>query len=107
MHRIAKVAVLVAAAVAFSAPVANADRSYIYNSYSDDVTDWHTGVGWGGAMARDMDQDGNSVKAPSPPGWWSLAPSASPSAVSSSPSFALRSQHAGAESGALQMTDAT
>ncbi|MFD0271356.1 hypothetical protein ACFVGY_33015 [Streptomyces sp. NPDC127106] len=63
MHRIAKVAVLVAAAVAFSAPVANADRSYIYNSYSDDVTDWHTGVGWGGATACDMDQDGNSVKA--------------------------------------------
>ncbi|MET9963872.1 hypothetical protein ABZ128_33170 [Streptomyces sp. NPDC006326] len=63
MHRIAQVAVLVTAAVAFSAPVANADRSYIYNSYSEDVTDWHTGVSWGGALACDMDQDGNSVKA--------------------------------------------
>lgn len=63
MHRIAKMAVLVTAAIALSAPVANADRSYIYSSYSDVVDDWHTGVGWADAIACDMDQDGNSVKA--------------------------------------------
>ncbi|MFJ3978680.1 hypothetical protein [Streptomyces sp. NPDC090021] len=63
MHRIAKVAVLVAAAITLSAPVANAERSYIYKSYSEEIWEWRSGVQWAGAIACDMDQDGNSVKA--------------------------------------------
>ncbi|MFJ1568718.1 hypothetical protein [Streptomyces erythrochromogenes] len=62
MHRIAKAAVLVTAAIALSAPVATAEPSYIYNSFSDVVDDYRTGVSWADVMACDKDQDGNSVK---------------------------------------------
>ncbi|MFF3689933.1 hypothetical protein [Streptomyces sp. NPDC002187] len=61
MHRIAKVAVLAAAAVAFSAPTATAAKSYIYNSFSQDL-ERHL-VTWATVMACDGDQDGNWVKA--------------------------------------------
>lgn len=61
MHRIAKVAVLAVAAVAFSAPGATAAKSWIYNSFSQDLE--RHGVSWASVMACDGDQDGNWVKA--------------------------------------------
>ncbi|MEU9032780.1 hypothetical protein AB0D46_35805 [Streptomyces sp. NPDC048383] len=61
MHRIAKLAVLATAAVAFSATGATAAQSYIYNSFSQDLE--RHGVDWATVMVCDGDQDGNWVKA--------------------------------------------
>ncbi|MFI8515598.1 hypothetical protein ACIGHB_31170 [Streptomyces sp. NPDC085460] len=62
MHRIAKLAAVVVAAAAFSAPAtAQAGWSYIYNSFSYDEQYIH--VSWGKVRVCDFDRDGNSVKA--------------------------------------------